>query len=147
MSVYSPLDGADEGRFGRQKSFGQGFDDDALDEEEQARLKVLLTDSENDKLFAIMCNYLTLAQFELARSVLDQLFTLSPERCIRVLRRLVITPVPQKWCVTVLGRLMIGLEPSAQALLRAGAHWRSPWLAGLRRVQGIVQMGHGSRLT
>jgi len=59
--------------------------------------KVLIIDAETEKLFTVLCNYLSLAQFELARSVMDQLFQLSPERVNRVLRALVNADIPISW--------------------------------------------------
>jgi len=41
---------------------------------------ILSTDKETQKLFTVLCNYLSLGQFELARSVIDELFLISPER-------------------------------------------------------------------
>lgn len=117
MSIYTPLGGrrgADAygasargsrggggAGGGRGAGAGAGGADEGLSEEERALLAVLMGDHENEKLFQILCNYLSLAQFELARSVLDQLFTLSPERVLRVLRTLILTPRPLKWCVAL----------------------------------------------
>ncbi len=58
---------------------------------------VLTTDKETQKLFTVLCNYLSLAQFELARSVLDELFHYSPERVAHVLRALVLADIPSSW--------------------------------------------------
>jgi hypothetical protein len=58
---------------------------------------VLAPDADSQKLFTVLCNYLSLAQFELARSVLDELFLLSPEKVVRVLRALVLADIPPQW--------------------------------------------------
>lgn len=60
-------------------------------------LHVLTTEKENDKLFTVLCNYLSLSQFELARTVIDDLFKTSPERVTHVLRSLVLAPIPSSW--------------------------------------------------
>jgi hypothetical protein len=124
MSVYEPMQPYRPGApppTGRLASMGRGgpggrrdsglsaATSDGLTDEQRALLEVLTGSGDNDKLYQIMCNYLALSQFELARSVLDQLFTLSPERVVRVLRTLVLSPRPQKWC-----------EPHCNAAAHAG---------------------------
>ena len=52
---------------------------------------------ESRKLFTILCNYLSLSQFELARTVIDQLFQISPERVVRALRELVFGRFDPTW--------------------------------------------------
>lgn len=64
---------------------------------EEQNPSVLATDQESQKLFTVLCNYISLAQFELARSVIDELFLLSPEKVVRVLRALVLSDIPTQW--------------------------------------------------
>ena len=107
MSIYTPSGRDGSSRPGQRSTSGLNSNGgsggagssslSAEEEKDRALLAVLMGDQENQKLFQIMCNYLSLAQFELARSVLDQLFTLSPERVIRVLRMLMQTPRPLQW--------------------------------------------------
>jgi protein-disulfide isomerase len=58
---------------------------------------VLSSDADSDKLFTVLCNYLSLAQLELARTVIEQLFRASPEKAVRALRAIVFTHIPSAW--------------------------------------------------
>jgi hypothetical protein len=67
------------------------------EDEDEKIPNFLTTDKETEKLFTVMCNYLSLAQFELGRSVIDELFELSPDRVMHILRSLVLSKIPSKW--------------------------------------------------
>ncbi|GAB5372112.1 hypothetical protein AAMO2058_001637400 [Amorphochlora amoebiformis] len=53
--------------------------------------------NESRKLFTVLCNYLSLSQFELARTVIDQLFQIHPDRVVRALRELILGKVDGDW--------------------------------------------------
>mmetsp|Transcript_24631 Transcript_24631/g.43751 ORF Transcript_24631/g.43751 Transcript_24631/m.43751 type:complete len:2402 (-) Transcript_24631:235-7440(-) len=52
---------------------------------------------ESKKLFTVLCNYLSLSQFELARTVIDQLFQIHPDRVVRALREIILGEMPKDW--------------------------------------------------
>src|SRR5690242_16317203 len=74
---------------------------DGKSEAAEQELRVLISDKENEKLLTVLCNYLSLGQFELARTVLDQLFDTSPERVTHVLRAIVLQKTPHSWFAAV----------------------------------------------
>ncbi len=51
----------------------------------------------NEKLFTLLCNYLSLSQFELVRPVITELFFTSPERITHLLRSMVSRRIPDQW--------------------------------------------------
>eukprot|EP00954_Amorphochlora_amoebiformis_P003709 288077-Amorphochlora_amoeboformis.AAC.2 len=59
--------------------------------------------NESRKLFTVLCNYLSLSQFELARTVIDQLFQIHPDRVVRALRELILGKVDGDWLTSKLG--------------------------------------------
>lgn len=67
------------------------------DPQGQLHPSVLHTDADSDKLFTVLCNYLSLAQLELARTVINQLFLSNPDRVVRALRAIVFTHIPSSW--------------------------------------------------
>jgi hypothetical protein len=52
---------------------------------------------ESRKLFTVLCNYLSLSQFELARTVIDQLFQIHPDKVVRALRELIFGNIDPSW--------------------------------------------------
>ena len=51
-------------------------------------------DPEDQRIFAVLANYLMLSQFDVARSVIDGYFKVAPDRIVRLLRTLFQQPVP-----------------------------------------------------
>lgn len=54
-------------------------------------------DAQNHKLFTLLCNYLSLSQFELARPVITELFFACPERILHLLRSIIAKTIPDQW--------------------------------------------------
>jgi hypothetical protein len=59
----------------------------------------LFPNIEDQRIFSVLSNYLLLSQFELARSVIDEVFKLDPERIVRMLRVMCCEPIPAAWFV------------------------------------------------
>lgn len=59
----------------------------------------LFPDPEDQQIFAVLSNYLMLSQFDVAQKVIDELFTLDPERIIRLFRVMFNEEIPATWCV------------------------------------------------
>ena len=57
----------------------------------------LFPDADDQKIFAVLANYLLLSQFDLARSVIDETFRMDPERIVRLFRVMCCEPIPAAW--------------------------------------------------
>ncbi len=57
----------------------------------------LFPDADDQKIFAVLANYLLLSQFDLARSVIDETFRMDPERVVRLFRVMCCEPIPAAW--------------------------------------------------
>lgn len=56
----------------------------------------LLAD-QDEKLSILLCNYLSLGQFELARATLHQLAALNPQKALNILKELILNGPPSDW--------------------------------------------------
>jgi hypothetical protein len=65
---------------------------------QQAATKLeFLTADEDKKLTIVLFNHLSIGQVELARAVLRQLHTITPDHTIRVLKALITQGRPSNW--------------------------------------------------
>ena len=56
----------------------------------------LLADQE-EKLVVLLCNYLSLSQFELARATIHGLAALNPDKALSCLKQLIFVGPPSDW--------------------------------------------------
>lgn len=69
-------------------------------------------DTEDQRIFAVICNYLLLSQFDVARRVIDEYFQVDPERIIRILRTLFTERITDHadWCAIRLSSSIIPMD-------------------------------------
>ena len=81
------------------KDTGQAAEAESSGGNEPGKLSVttMPPNEESKKLFTVLCNYLSLSQFELARTVIDQLFQIHPDRVVRALREIILGEMPKDW--------------------------------------------------
>jgi hypothetical protein len=60
-------------------------------------LSGLFPDPEDQQIFSVLSNYLMLSQFEVAQKVIDELFSLDPERITRMFRVMFNEEIPATW--------------------------------------------------
>jgi len=53
-----------------------------------------------EKLFTLLCNYLSLSQYEIARPIITELFFECPERITHLLRSIVARRIPDQWLLS-----------------------------------------------
>jgi hypothetical protein len=59
----------------------------------------LFPDPDDQKIFAVLTNYLMLSQTDVGHSTVEDLFSKDPERVVRLLRTMFCEEIPSNWCV------------------------------------------------